>query len=441
MFNICQYERNPVTGEDLHFNEENIKNCISHKSIKKWSYICHDKDVYTEEDELNGYPKGEAKSKHWHIVLKTDVAIEIDTIAKWIGVPNQYIDAPKGHGAFLDCVAYLTHEDEKQQIKGKHFYSDEEVKSNFDFRKELTTRAEKKIKYGKDLNDKEQAMFDVLYCGKTLAECRKSDPLLYMKNCRTLEDMRHRYLVEVAKMPPFRINFYIDGKGGIGKNTAAKVLAKALFPDIEKPYFETGASGVSFQHYDGEPVIIWNDRRASSFIADFGREETFNMLDMHPSDSVQNVKYGSTRLINIFNIINGVDSYNDFLNGLAGEYTDRYGTLHKKEDKGQSYRRFPIILCLREDEFDCLINKGVAEGTREYDQYIYYLCIKGSFAKLAQKLSGKAQLIVAQKMLQPALAGVKQIEANESQKISKSEEIPDEFKNYGANNGAYELPF
>ena len=253
--------------------------------------------------------------------------------------------------------------------------------------------------------------------------------------------MRRRYLVEVAKMPSFRINFYIDGKGGIGKNTAAKVLAKALFPNIEKPYFEAGASGVSFQHYDGEPVIIWNDRRASSFIADFGREETFNMLDMHPGDSVQNVKYGSTKLINVFNIINGVDSYNDFLNGLAGEYIDRYGTFHKQEDKGQSYRRFPIILCLREDEFDCLINKGVAEGTREYDQYISYEGIKGSFARLAQRLSGKAQLIVAQKMLQPALEGVKQIEANESQKISKSEEIPDEFKDYGANEGPLELPF
>ena len=44
-------------------------------------------------------------------------------------------------------------------------------------------------------------------------------------------------------------------------------------------------------------------------------------------------------------------------------------------------------------------------------------------------------------MLQPALEGVKQIKANESQKISKSEEIPDKFKNYGANNGACELPF
>ena len=43
VFNISQYEVNPKTGEDLHFNEENIKNCISHKSIKQYGYL---KNVY-----------------------------------------------------------------------------------------------------------------------------------------------------------------------------------------------------------------------------------------------------------------------------------------------------------------------------------------------------------------------------------------------------------
>ena len=441
VFNISQYEKNPLTGEDLNFNEENIKSCVEHRSIKQWAYICHDKDIYTEEDELNGHHKGDAIPIHWHVVLRTDVAIEIDTISRWIGVPSQYIDAPKGHGAFLDCVQYLTHEDEKQQKKGKHLYLDEEVKASFDFRQELTTRAEKKIRYGKDLNDKEQMMYDVIYLGKTLSECRKENPILYMKNCKTLEDMRHRYLVDIAEMPPFRINFYIDGLGGIGKNTASKILAKVLFPDIEKPYFEVGGSGVSFQKYDGEPVVIWNDRRASGFITDFGREETFDMFDMHPSDSVHNIKYGAIRLTNMFNIINGVDSYTDFLNGLSGQYIDKYGVFHKVEDKGQAYRRLPIILCLREEEFDCLINKGVAEGTREFEQYIYYEHIKGSFAKLAQKLEGAAQLAIGKKMLQPALEGVEQIRQNESQKNSDIKNIPVEFADYGANEGPLELPF
>jgi len=178
-------------------------------------------------------------------------------------------------------------------------------------------------------------------------------------------------------------------------------------------------------------VLIWNDTRASNFISDFGRAGTFDMLDIHPTDSAQNVKYGSTRLINQFNIINGVEPYKEFLDGLAGEYTDKNGKFHKAEDKSQSFRRIPIILCLREDYFDCLINKGVATGTREYEQYIEYKNMIGSFAKIAQKLEGKAQLVVAKNMLDVVLDGVAMIKDNKSKKISNIDDIPEEFKAYG----------
>ena len=430
IFNITQYEVNPMTGESLNFNEDNIKLCISHKTIKQYAYVRHDKDTYTADDKKNGYEVGKPKPAHWHIVLKTDAAIEIDTIAKWLGIPSQYVDVPHGRGAFLDCVQYLTHESSKEQSKGKHLYSDDEIKSNFNFRETLDKREESKLK-GKDLDIREQMRFDVLYEGKTLQQCRKEDSSNYLNDCFMLEKYRHKYLTEHAEMPPFRINFYIDGKGGIGKNTASKLLAKVLFPDVEKPYFEVGASGVAFQHYDGEPVIIWNDKRASSFISDFGRSGTFDLLDAHPTDSTQNIKYGSTRLINQYNIINGVESYKDFLDGLAGEYKDKSGNFHKAEDKSQSYRRIPIILCLRETDFDCLLNKGVADGSREFNEYLAYKNIRGSFSTLAQRLEGEAQMVVALNMLEPALESVEKIKQNETQKISSVDEIPEEFKMYG----------
>lgn len=430
-----QHEFNPKDGTDLHFGEENIKNCISHKSIKKWVYIRHDKDPYTEEDKdhLYGHKIGDLKNAHWHIVLQCDTAIEIETIAKWLGVPMQQIEIPKGHGKFLDSVQYITHEDAKQQKLGKHLYGDDEMTANFDWRGELTRREENKLKYGNsgDLSPRDQMRYDVLYNGMTLRECKSMDRLTYMNDCQTLEKLRHRYLTEVAQMPTFRINFYIDGDGGVGKNTAAKLLAKVLFPDIESPYFEVGRKGVEFQHYDGEKVVIWNDKRASGFISDFGREGTFDLLDMHPSDSVQNVKYGSTRLINEFNIINGVDSYTDFLDGLAGEYTDKEGKFHEAEDKSQSYRRFPIIVCIRERDFDCLLNKGVMENTREYQEYIEYKEIVGSFARVAQRLEGAAQLVVARDMLDVAVDGVEKIKRNEQEKISDPSSLPEEFKEYG----------
>lgn len=140
IFNVTQYEVNPTTGESLNFNEDNIKRCISHKTIKTYAYIRHDKDVYTSDDEKNGYKAGDPKPPHWHLVIKCDNAIELETIAKWLDIPPQYIDVPKGRGAFLDCVQYLTHESEKEQKKGKYLYSDDEIKANFDFREELTKR-------------------------------------------------------------------------------------------------------------------------------------------------------------------------------------------------------------------------------------------------------------------------------------------------------------
>ena len=158
IFNIMQYEYNPKTGYDLHFNETNIIKCVGHKTIKRYAYIKHDKDTYSQND-YNNYKKahkdeepyfnvGDLKEAHWHGVFETDNAIELETIAKWLDIPSQYIEVPKGgRRAFLDCVQYLTHEDEKQQTEGKYLYSDNEVISNFDFIQELNDRDEKKLKY------------------------------------------------------------------------------------------------------------------------------------------------------------------------------------------------------------------------------------------------------------------------------------------------------
>lgn len=59
-------------------------------------------------------------------------------------MPN-YIEFPKGRDAFGDCCEYLTHENERQQEKGKYLYSDEEVKANFDFRALVNETIEKRL--------------------------------------------------------------------------------------------------------------------------------------------------------------------------------------------------------------------------------------------------------------------------------------------------------
>ena len=165
VFEIVQYEKNPKTGEDLHFGIGNIQAGLDHKSIKEWAYISHTRDPYTQHDwdeyverygEEPEWKVGDHKAKHWHIVCRCQTNIELDAVAKWFDVPVQQIEVPHGRDAFLDKVEYLTHERTEQQALGKALYADEEVTANFDFRQKLTDRAEKRSKYGRDVSEKDE---------------------------------------------------------------------------------------------------------------------------------------------------------------------------------------------------------------------------------------------------------------------------------------------
>ena len=457
-FNICQYEVNPKSGEDLHFNEENILECVSHKTIKKWAYICHDKDIATSEDEAtNGFKEGTLKPKHWHIVLKTDKAMEIDTISKWLGIPSNFIDVPRGgNRAFLDCVQYLTHEDSKQQEKGKHLYRDDEVKSNFDFRKELDERDANIKKYGQDLSPIQQLYHDVLYGGKTIKECIEEDKILYMEHFDKIEKYRLEYIKQ-QRPPQTRLNYYVCGSGGVGKDLISRAIARSLFPQYENDddiFFIVGADKATFEGYDGQPVIIWSDFRAYDLIDVLGsRGNVFRVFDTHPTKQRQNVKYSSINLINSVNIVNSVQPYLEFLDGLAGEYM-KNGVLQKSEEKEkkQSYRRFPFIIPLYEQDFALLLNKGFMYNSDEFLQYEEYTRIRGNMQRIAEACGSNERLArqlegqVTKKIVD------KHNEVLEQQNQERSEEeILKEFELYGkislnldrshVVNKRYELPF
>lgn len=393
-----QYEKHPETKEKL-IDEKQIIMGLAHKSIKQYAYICHDKDVYSikdeTEDKTGNKKMGEKKPRHWHIVLRCDNAVEVSAIAKWFGVPEQYVDVPKGVGAFLDCIQYLTHEDEKQAEQGKHRYEDKDICANFDFRAELDVREERKLRYGKDLSIKERIEYEVRYNGMTLNQAQAKDRINYMHDCEKLKKLRIDYISTLAP-PKTRINYYISGRGGVGKGLISRALARNLFPDIEDDsdiFFETGAKGALFEGYDGQPVIIWNDRRAGDLLKELGgRSNVFNVLDTHPTRQKQNIKYSSINLCNKVNIINSVQSYEDFLDGLAGEYTDKNGEVHAAEDKGQSYRRVPFIIKLHEQDFDLLLNRGFYEGTNTFDEYIEYAQLRGNMQKIAERCQGNEPL-------------------------------------------------
>lgn len=442
VFNVMQYEFHPDTGEPL-LSEDKIKDALNHRTIKRWAYTYHDKDVYSalDEEQDPNHVKGMTKPPHWHIVIEMGSnQVEVSVIAKWLDIPMNFVNVAKGAGAFLDCVTYLTHEDAKQQAMGKFLYPDDEIKANFDFRQCLSQRAERKLKYGKDLNDKDAVRNEVLYHGMTLRQVVDKYPLLYQEDFATLEKLRLRYISNISEMPRPRMNYYVEGAGGIGKGLICKAIARAI---VDKEgnmrdddiFFEVGADKTSFEGYDGQPVLIWNDCRAGTLLHKLGgRENVFNVFDPFPPDIKQNIKYGSIRLCNVINIVNSVQPWSEFLDGLAGEYIDKNGEEQKAEDKSQSYRRFPFFLVLHEDDYTLGMNKGLFNGTREFDDFIIYSGLRGNMRKIADKCGDNYVLYNA--VTKQAVLPVQQKHTEMLERLSHHQqgtdaEIWEEFKDVG----------
>lgn len=446
IFNVMQYQQHPDTGETL-LTEDIIQAAVAHQGISQYAYVLHDQDVHTQLEcdsyirahngEQPPWSVGDAKPPHWHIVLQFRNQSDTATVAKWLGIAENFVQVPKGGaGKFLDCVEYLTHESQKQQTAGKHLYQDDQIVANFDFRMDLNSRAERRLKHGgKDLSHKDAVRYDVLYNGWTLRQLRTRDPMAYMDDFATLEKLRMRYIASL-RPPAIRINYYIEGRGGAGKGLMSRGLARSLYPDLtddEDIFFEVGAKNAAFEGYDGQPVVIWNDRRAIDLLTELnGRGNVFNIFDTHPTKQKQNIKYGSIYLGNTVNIVNSVQPYRDFLDGLCGEYCDRNGEEHKSEDKGQSYRRFPMIIPIHEDDFDILINRGFAHNTGEYEDYLVYHNVRGCMQKIVERCQQNEAL--ARKLTSQTLAPVtdvhRQLLTSHSTQVDE-EQISRELAEYG----------
>lgn len=471
VFEIVTDEYHPITGEHI-LSEDKINEALSHKTIKEYAYILHDADVYTEHEEneernylsskywdgcqesagltdtefIEKYLKkkcGEHKANHWHIVIRCDRNCDTDMIAKWFDVPANFIHLPKGRGAFLDKCEYITHENEKQQALGKYLYPDDKVQCNFDFRKRVDEHVAMRLKYGKragTISDGDMMQLNVMQNGWSMRRCRNEDPLTYIKVRNKLPNLRLDYLLDQPPQP-FRISIYVDGPGGLGKGSICQYIGERLFPNAERPCFVVGNDPkVAFDGYDGEPVLIWEDYRAYKFISQFTREGTFAIFDSHPKVQSQQVKNSRIVLQNFVNIVNGVEPYVDFLDGLAGEYVDKNGVEHIAEDKNQVYRRFQQIICIRENDYDVLFNRGFLDkDSHLYKQYDLYNRVRGSMSQAMQRLEGKAKEKILIDMSQPAVDCYRMIESSHENKISEIEDIPEEFKHYGETQTAEDI--
>ena len=393
IFHAVQYEINPRTLESLGFSKDNIISCINHKTITRYAYICHDKDKVTLEDieaENSIYTKndlGKEKGRHWHIVIETARNdYPISTIASWLGIPENMISTPKGHGAFLENVFYLTHSDDKSKAMGKYEYPSSAVYSNFNWQAEVESMVLRKTKYERPLTLKEYIKNAVLYEGMSIGEIIERYPTLYREEMTVIQKLRQEYINRTAPLPPFRVNYYIYGNTGCGKDTMAHTLAKMLFPDAKYDddiYFEVGSRKVSFSGYDGQPVIIWSEFRADTFLKVLdGYEGVLSTLDIIPKNKREHKKYGDIRLINSINIVTSTQDFEEFLQDLIPK---------NDPDPGQAPRRFPIVIPIHADYFEILINNGY-RGCKGFSEYTAWKTVTGSFGKLARKLNARPDL-------------------------------------------------
>ena len=421
-FTVCQFERNPRTNEYIKDLNEIIKNLKSYTSFSDWAYCIHDKDLYTDdaiddmryalvreakkegitdESAISEYIKnnawasvGDSKGKHIHIAVKCSTAVSIEQISNWLSVPEYLIKKVKGRGAFLDCVEYLTHENEKQQALGKHRYDDEEVFTSVsvaDWRERLNSRKIDEEKYGAGKNRKQKYIIDVSKYGMTLNQCFKElDGDEYIGMLGKLQRARQEYLTRNSLLPNTRINIYVYGAGGTGKDVFSELLAYALYPeyeDIRDITFGIGDGHSTFDGYDGQPVITWSDVRAGHFFA-LGKRLTLTTLDPHPKQQGGNVdvKFGNTRLVNSYNIVNGVEQYHFFIKDISERFRES-GNIE------QFYRRFPVVIFLSPNKFTIFVNSGIYFQNGNYSKYEIYKEISGSFAELQRYCGSDKELL------------------------------------------------
>ena len=455
IFNIMQYEYHPdnaydedgnlIPGAEPLLSQKQIDDGLRHRCFKKWAYIWHDKDVYTEQDEKKNprHRAGEPKRRHAHIVIQCDDAIEVSDVARWFGIPENFIHLPKerkddqeseeglrlpkGRGAFLDCVRYLTHEDEKQQALGKTLYPDDAVVANFDWRAEVDKHVAGRVKPADVMR------MHVLRDGWSLNRCREEDPLTYSKIRSSLPPLRMDYLMDEEPCP-FRFTIYVDGKGATGKSSYCRYIAQTLFQGVDDPYFVVGNDErVTFDGYDGQPILIWDDWRVTDFITRFKPQGTYRILDPHPDKHAEQAKHSRVILTNAVNIINGVQPYDEFIAGLAGTYTNRRTGIHyEAEDDTQAWRRFPMILCVHEDDFDVLLNEGfVNNDLSAIKTMIGFAHVRCSLKQLMTRLEGDAKEHVLKKVSQPVFEAIDKVKASQDGKISDPAQLPPEFADYG----------
>lgn len=291
---------------------EQLEAGLDHNAVKDYAYILHDKD----ENE-----NGELKKPHWHICLRFKDSVPTASICSWFGITENYIN--KIRGRFADALAYLTHKNAPDKFQ----YLDEEVKSNFDFQKEVETLNSKKID-----NARREEITELIVNG-IIREYNYFEYITaqeFDKFKKTIDNaFRYRQDRLEGSEKNMRV-IYIYGKSGTGKTTYAKELAQ----QNEYSYYVSSGSNDIFDNYKGQDCIILDDVRPTNIEL----SDLLKILDNHTQSTVKS-RYKNKLLECKLMIITTSLSMDKFFSGLICDF---------REDSLQFKRRCELVIKMTE---------------------------------------------------------------------------------------------
>ena len=416
-------------------------------TIKNYAYILHDKDKYTQEDEEKARAEieagskrkpikaGEDKPEHIHAPIQFKDAKSLTAAAKILGVTDAMMVYVRENESgeletFDDKCAYLCHE--RQPDKTPYDYSEIICTFNYaDLMARYAVRMKRKGKNKRSRAFRDEHVNAIASGEETVAGFIKTFGYsAYEEGKRHYDNAEQYYLRKLYPGEGLRLTILITGPSTVGKTPLAKFYACSIFKDITNPrevYFSTGDAGATLQGYAGQPVIIWDDYRAIDFIKTFNRNVLFNSLfAVHPDPTDFNIKYGTTVLRHTLNIITCIDDVDTFARELAGEYTDKFGNLHKSEEKQilQAYKRIWGLSEVTEDEIVFLVNQGYYNGDNAlYRQYEACARVQNGTRALAERYAPALYGHIGTKMIPEVKQKYDEQVERETGKISNIEEF------------------
>lgn len=255
------YKTCEIMQQAKYITVEQIENGLDHNAVKDYAWILHDKDILEN---------GELKEPHYHIMIRFKDSVPTQSICNWFNIKENYIERIKGR--FADALAYLTHKNKPE----KYQYLDEEVKSNFDFQKEVES-ATKKQSYDK----RRQEIIEQIQQG-VIREYNYTKHITAEEYDRYKRNIDNAFKYRIDALEGVERNMeciFIYGDSGAGKTTYAKQLAD----NKGYSYYVSSGSNDVLDNYKGQDCIILDDLRPSCM----NLSDLLKMLDNHTASTVK----------------------------------------------------------------------------------------------------------------------------------------------------------